>query len=258
MEQKVFYYSDELNDEFSGIKRKKPNLGENFTYIHKDIIWLFFKFIVYRVFVTPFAYFYLKLKFHYKTVNKKVLRGYRRSGYFMYGNHTNVPADAFIPNMLTFPQNSYVVVNSENLAVKGTRNLMMMLGALPIPDSFNGMKNFLDALEKISVKKNAIIIFPEAHIWPYYTKIRPFKSTSFRYPVQFDDPVFCFTTTYQKRKHSKKPKMVVYVDGPFFVNYELAESKRKEDLRDRVYQKMCERSENSNLEIIKYVKKEEQ
>lgn len=257
MQNDVIYFKDELNDEFSGIKRPKANLDENFVYIHKNVFWNILRFFVYRVFLTPFAYFYLKFKFHIKYVNKNVLKGYKHKGYFMYGNHTNVPADAFIPNMLSFPQNCYVVVNSENVAVKGTQNIMMMLGAIPIPDSFNGMKNFIGAIEKRSIQKSMIMIYPEAHIWPYYTKIRPFKSTSFRYPVQFSDPVFCFTTTYQKRKHSKKPRMVIYVDGPFYSDNNIDEFKRKDDLRNKVYETMVERSKNSDCEYIKYVCKED-
>ena len=140
----------------------------------------------------------------------------------MYGNHTNVPADAFIPNMLSFPQNCYVVVNSENVAVKGTQNIMMMLGAIPIPDSFNGMKNFIGAIEKRSVQKSMIMIYPEAHIWPYYTKIRPFIDVSFKYPVSLEIPAFCITNTYVARgKKKDKIKMVTYVDGPFFPNKNL-------------------------------------
>jgi len=252
----TIYYTDELNDEFSGIVREKTSLKEDFVYIHKNIFWRIGAFFVYRVFTFPFAYFYLKFKFHYKLVNKKVMKPYRKKGFFLYGNHTNVPADAFICNMVSFPKRNYVIVNSDNVAVKGTVNLMMMEGALPIPDSFKGMRNFIAAIEKRSVQKNCVTIFPEAHVWPYYTKIRPFKSTSFRYPVQFNDVTFCFTTTYQKRKHGKKPKIVVYVDGPFFVNNDLPNNDRKEDLRNRVYETMCERSKNSNCEFIKYVRKE--
>jgi len=257
MQNRVIYYNDELNDEFSGIKRTKPNLDENFVYIHKNVLWNFCKFVVYRIFLTPFAFLYLKFKFHTKFVNKKILKKFKKKGYFVYGNHTNLPADAFIPNMLSFPQNCYVVVNSENVAVKGTRNIMMMLGAIPIPDNFNGMKHFISAIEKRSIQKSMIVIFPEAHVWPYYTKIRPFKATSFRYPVQFSDPAFCFTTTYQKRKHSKKPKMVVYVDGPFYPDNNVNEFNRKDDLRNKIYETMVERSKNSNYEYIKYIKKED-
>ena len=255
--EKVIYYNDELNDEFSGVKEKDFKLNDDYQYIHKNVLWKIGEFFFYRVIMTPVAFFYLKFKFHFKVINKKVLKGFKKHGIFLYGNHTNVPADAYIPNMVVFPQKCYVIVNSQNVAIKGTRTFMSMVGALPIPDSFKGMRSFIEAVEKRSVQGNAICVYPEAHIWPYYTKIRPFKSASFRYPIQFGDPSFAFTTTYQKRKHSKKPKIVVYVDGPFYGDLNLSEKERKEDLRNRIYNAMVERSKNSNIEVVKYVKKGE-
>ena len=48
--------------------------------------------------------------------------------------------------------------------------------------------------------------------------------------------------------------LFLYVDGPFYPNEELPLKERQQDLRDRVYEKMVERSGNSNIEHIKYVK----
>lgn len=99
----------------------------------------------------------------------------------------------------------------------------------------------------------SIGIYPEAHIWPYYTKIRPFKSVSFKYPVTLDKPSFCITNTYQSYgKNNDKVKIVSYIDGPFFPNKELTLNQAKQELRDQIYNAMCKRSENCNIEVIKY------
>ena len=37
--QKIIYYNDELNDEFSGAEIKPRKIDENYKYIHKNIIW---------------------------------------------------------------------------------------------------------------------------------------------------------------------------------------------------------------------------
>lgn len=100
------------------------------------------------------------------------------------------------------------------------------------------------------------MIYPEAHIWPYYTKIRPFVDTSFHYPIKYGVPAFCFTNTYQKRKGSQKPNMVTYIDGPFFPDASLPVREQKKELRDRIYQTMCERAKNSNAVTIQYIKKD--
>ena len=116
------------------------------------------------------------------------------------------------------------------------------------------MKNFLNYISYRINKNNSITIYPEAHIWPYYTKIRPFKSVSFKYPIKLNKPVFCITNTYQKRSNDKV-KIVSYIDGPFFKNDNLSQKQAQEDLRNRVYEKMVERTKNSNVEVIKYINK---
>ena len=136
-------------------------------------------------------------------------------------------------------------------------NVVEMLGAIPIPGNKEAMKNFLDVI-KLRIKQgNSITIFPEAHIWPYYTKIRPFKNVSFKYPVQLDVPAFCVTNTYQSYgKNKDKVRVVSYIDGPIFPDENCNTMKEKQqNLRDKVYNKMVERSKMSNVEVVKYVKK---
>lgn len=117
------------------------------------------------------------------------------------------------------------------------------------------MKNFLDEIENIIIKKSSITIYPEAHIWPYYTKIRPFKSVSFKYPAKLNKPSFCITNTYQSYgKKNNKIKIVSYIDGPFFINENLTLKEAQQDLRDRIYNCMVERSKANNIEKIKYIK----
>ena len=102
-------------------------------------------------------------------------------------------------------------------------------------------------------KGYSITIFPEAHIWPYYTKIRPFKNVSFKYPIEYNTPVFCVTNTYQKRGKNKV-RITTYIDGPFFIDEKLSKKENQQKLCDEVYNKMVERSKLSNYEYIEYRK----
>ena len=129
-----------------------------------------------------------------------------------------------------------------------------MMGGFPIPSDIKAAKNFLDAMDKLIQKGNVISIYPEAHVWPYYTKIRDFVSTSFKYPVKMNKPSFCVTNTYQK--NGEKVQMVSYVDGPFYPNKNINAKLAQEKLRDEIYNKMIERAKMSNIEVIKYIKKE--
>lgn len=252
----TIYYEDELNDEFSGSKVKPKVISSKYKYIVRNPIYKIFAFIAYRIIATPIAFFY-KLFKGIKIENKKVLKKFKGKGYFVYANHTNRAGDVLMPHMISFPTKTYTVVASENMNIPGLWGATKMLGAMPLPTSLDGTRNFINAIEKRVVQGYPVLIYPEAHIWPYYIGIRPFKSTSFRYPVKFQDATFCYTTTYQRKGNSKKPKIVIYVDGPFYPDKSLSLKEQQEDLRNQVYNCMVERSKNSNFEMIRYERKGE-
>ncbi|MFA7192570.1 MAG: 1-acyl-sn-glycerol-3-phosphate acyltransferase [Bacilli bacterium] len=251
----TIYYQDELNDEFSNAQIKTKEIGMSYKFLHKNPFYNFLSFVWYRLIATPLAFIYLKAKFHLKIENKEVLKKVDKSGFFLYGNHTQEIADAFIPTFVIFPLRAYVIVHPNNVSMPILGKITPHLGALPIPSELKAFKNFYNALEKRILQGHAITVYPEGHIWPYYTKIRPFKATSFAYPIKYGTPVFCFTNTYQKRKHGKKPKIVTYLDGPFYLNQTLDKTMQKQDLRNRVYETMVTRSKKSNFEYIKYIKR---
>ena len=251
-EQKIIYYKDELNDEFSGPKIIPIKIDENYKYKNGKI-WNICSYIIQNFLSMPIKVLYNKLKFRLKYIGKEKIKPYKKQGYFIYANHTQQFADTFIPSVAIYPKRNFLIVNPENISVKPFEKLVEMLGAIPVPGNKTAMKNFLEEIQTKIKNKNTITIYPEAHIWPYYTHIRPFKSVSFKYPVELNAPVFCITNTYQKRGKNKI-KIVSYIDGPFFADKSLSTKEQKESLRNQVYECMVERSKNSNIEKIKYIK----
>lgn len=247
----VYYYTNELEDEFSPSKLSTKVIDKDYRYLDRNKFSYFFW---NRVFAKPVCLISAKLKFHWKIVGREKFKLAKDTGYFIYGNHTQDFFDATMPKMIS-PKDAHVIINPDNLNIKGIGWMIKRLGALPLPSDVASTKNFVSAIDQLIGKKKPILIYPEAHIWPYYTKIRPFKTTSFRYPVKCNVPAFAFTNTYVKRKHGNKPKIITYVDGPFYPNEELPLKEREQDLRDRVYNAMVERSKLSNFEKIKYIKK---
>lgn len=255
--KKVIFYENELNDEFSSAKIKAKKIDKNYKYIHTSFFKKFTHFFWYRIIAFPLAKIYLFFKFRHKIINRKVLKQYKKQGYFLYANHTQPTADALIPTMVAFSKQVYVIVHPNNVSMPILGKITPSLGALPLPDDLEASRNFIKAIDTRIKEKKVIMIYPEAHIWPYYTKIRNFADTSFRYPIKYQAPTFCFTNTYQKRKHSSKVKLITYVDGPFFPNTKLDEIAQKEDLRNQVYSAMVKRSKLSTYEKIIYKKKED-
>lgn len=254
MKQKIIYYNDELNDEFSGSNINPRKIDEKYKYIHKNPFWLIIS-SLFRIIFFPLQIIYIKIKFRIKYIGKEKLKKYKNLGYFVYVNHTQVFADTSIPSIPIFPKKNYFIVNPENVSIPFFGNGTQMLGAIPIPSNKRAMKNFLNCIGYVIKKNNAITIYPEAHIWPYYTKIRPFKAVSFKYPINLNVPAFCMTNTYVKREKSNKINIITYIDGPFFPNKNLNKHEQKEDLRYKIYEQMKKRSENNNIEYIKYILK---
>lgn len=252
--KRTYYYSDELNDDFAGTNIKRKDLPVDYPYFSRNPVRKFFSFVLYRLIVTPIVFLYQKIVFHETFKNKKVLKKYRKNGYFLYANHTSSVSDAFTPTLTTFPKKAYILVNPDGVSIPVIGRLAEMAGGVPLPTNRRGMRNFHDAVLEHARRKHCVVIYPEAHIWPYYTKIRPFKDVSFRYPAEADKPVFCFTTTFQKRKFLNFPKITVYVDGPFFPDKTLTPKENQKYLRDLVYDAMTERCKLSTYEHREYVK----
>ncbi len=251
--EKVYYYSDELNDDFAGTDITRRELPADYEYLNKGFLRRFLRGIIYHGVVKPASFVYTRLIKRVSYVGKKKMKGYKKGGAFIYGNHTSMLLDAINPTYLAFPRSADIIINADAVSIKGIGWLVKLIGGIPIPQGFHAMARFTAALEEAIHKKHWIAIYPEAHIWHYYTKIRPFAATSFAYPVRLGTPVFCYTMTYHKRKRSKYPKRVVYVDGPFFADGSLPPKAAAKKLRDEVYNAMCARAETSDCEYIKYV-----
>lgn len=195
--KKVIYYKDELNDEFSEAVITPKRIDEKYKYEH-NFLWEICSYLIQNVFSMPIKVGYEKIKFSLKYVGKEKFKKCKKQGYFIYANHTQAFADTFIPSVGNYPKRNFLIVNPANVSIKGAGHLIEMLGAIPTPDNKTAMKNFLEMIKKRIKNKNSITIYPEAHIWPYCTKIRNFKDVSFKYPVELQVPSFCMTNTYKK------------------------------------------------------------
>ncbi|MBR4017765.1 MAG: hypothetical protein IKK11_08125, partial [Oscillospiraceae bacterium] len=103
----------------------------------------------------------------------------------------------------------------------------------------------------------AVIVYPEAHVWPYYTGVRPFDYQPFVYLSKQKKPMFVLTNCYQKRRFGKRPQIVTYADGPFYPRQDISGIEAAKELRDIAYETMSNRTrEHSTCEYIQYIKQE--
>lgn len=237
MAKKVIYYEDALNDDFAGNGIEPKPVPADFPFVLRGPFWRVLEFLIYRVIATPLVFLIGKVGFGLKVKNRKALKPLRGTGFFLYGNHTQTMMDAYTPTLAVFPQHAHIVTGPAAVSVKGIRRIVQLLGAIPLPGSMNGYRPFLDALHKRLAQKRVVTIYPEAHIWPWYTGIRPFPDSSFAYPVRENKPVIAFVTTFRKRRVFKNfwPCLTVTLSEPFYPDISLSPREAKKRLRDEVY-----------------------
>ena len=252
---KIYYKTEQ--DEILPFKNRKIKIDENYKYISKNPLSNLSSFLTYRFLATPYAFISFKILKNIKFHNTHLLKSHKKGGYFIYANHTNQFCDGFCPALICFPKKPYIIVDSSNISIPIIGRFNKMWGAIPLPDNIKATKNFYHAIENVLKNNNPVLIYPEAHLWPYYTKIRSFANSSFRYPVMFNKPVFTFTTVYTKKLNSKKPKIEIYVDGPFYPNTNLNEKEAQQELHDKVFETLNMRASLSNYEYVNYIKRSE-
>ena len=252
--KKIVYYTNELTDEVVNFNVKAKTIDKHFNYSNNNIFLKILRFLIIRIIVLPFVLAYYKLIKRVKIHNIHLIKQFKEKGFFIYSNHTNQYGDAFLPTLICLPRSIKIIVNPDNISIPVLGQIIKLCGAIPIPNTIEASKNFYAEITS-SIKNHPIIIFPEAHLWPYYTKIRPFSAVSFRYPIKYNKPIFVFTTVYKLRKPNKKPKIEIYIDGPIYPNQTLHTKQAQYELRDTAYSIMKNRSKNSNYEYIKYVKR---
>ncbi|MBE6623470.1 MAG: 1-acyl-sn-glycerol-3-phosphate acyltransferase [Ruminococcaceae bacterium] len=250
--RKTRYYSSFLDD-FEKSADQNFKLPDDYKYIKTSFLSRIISEIIYGTAVV-FGGIYCKVFLHMKIKGRKNLKGIK-SGFFIYGNHTQPVGDVFIPALCVLPKRIYTVVSPANYGIPVIGKILPYLGALPVAGSFSGIKKLNDAIGTRLEQKHPVVIYPEAHVWEYYTGIRPFPETSFRFPVKFNKPSFAMTVTYRKGKVFKKPVMEVFLDGPFYPEGNNIKEKT-EDLHGKVISAMKDRSKNSNYCYITYEKTE--
>ncbi len=246
---KVYYYQSETDDLVTS-KNQNYQIKDDYIWIHTNLFYRLLSNILYGIIIiVSFVYCKLILRVHIE--GREKLKGYK--AYFIYGNHTQTVMDPLLPLLVNLPHKTNFIAAPANLGIPIIGKILPMAGALVIPGKVKDFSKLKEAVNYYN-QKNCIMIYPEAHVWPYYTKIRPFSSASFHYPVENNKPVFVQTTTYQLINGKKKK--IVYIDGPIMPQENLTKKENIKYLRDEVFNLMSQRAALSNWEEVQYIRKD--
>lgn len=232
-----YYYYDELNDDFANNGMEGGKTPSDYEYLPTNILYRFFKPIVYYIVIWLFMIVAKTRGLGIYGERAYARRKNQEYGFFIYGNHTSFLNDAVSGPLSALPRQTYTIVNPDAISITGIRTLVRFMGALPTPNSFSMYTKLLYAIDRLYYKGCAIAIYPEAHIWPKYNKIRRFSPVSFKYPAKLGAPCYSKTTVYKRHKNGKITTEV-YIDGPFYPDMSLPFKQRQIELCNKIYSQM--------------------
>ena len=259
--KRVIRWSDPCSDDFADNGITRSRVGEDFIFVHKSPLWRAAEFLAYYAVALPAVWIMLKAGCGLRVKNRKAIRGAGKGGYFLYGNHTSF-SDAYLAPVVSFPKKAFIIANPDAVSIPGIRSLVQMLGCIPIPTERRAMPGFTEAVYERIREGHCVTIYPEAHIWPCYTGIRPFNANSFHYQAKLGVPGVPMTVTYRNRKlfgliKLNRPGMTLHIGEPVFPDMELPERERRQKLRDEVYAQMKAVSDGEEqYEHIIYIERE--
>lgn len=253
--KKVYKYKS-FDDDVVTNSGQQYELPDNYRHI-RDRRWERILSTVLCGLFRVFSRLWLRFGLHARFVGReKLLTIPRGKGFFVYGNHTQELGDPMIAIALGLPpvgRRVSALCSPANLGIPLLGPLLPYIGAIPIAPGREGMLHTEQAISWCTEHARPVVIFPEAHVWPWYTEIRPFTSSSFHYPVKERLPVFSMTVTYGKNRFGHRPKTTIYIDGPWFPDAALTEKEQKTQLWKSVRQTMLQRAENSTYSYVEYI-----
>ena len=259
--ERVFYYTSEEDDPIKTNEQEKKQevrLPDGYEFIPRNPLVRLYSAILFRIFWF-FGQWYEKRYWQTKFYGRDKLKKARGKGYIIYANHTNPFHDVFGP-AIAADRRIFTIISPVNLKIPGIGKILPYIGGLPLGKTRDEKLAFNNAVDKRLAQKKAIVIYPEAHVWPYATKIRKFPAggRSFKYAVRNNVPVYSMTTTYHKRKNRKKgdlPRMDIYLDGPFYPDTNASNEAKQDNLAEKIYHSMVKYSKKNTYEYFKYIKK---
>ncbi len=161
-------------------------------------------------------------------------------------NHVH-PMDCTMNGLINFPERTYFPTLATNFKIPFIRHLIRVLYAIPIPKKTAQIEKFFEQIKKALAEGKTIHMYPEAALWPYYEKIRPFKKGAFKMAAEAGCPIVPILYTFEEPDgifalYKKKKCIHAKVLEPVYPNLNLSKNEIAEDLQRRVmeeYNKYC-------------------
>ncbi len=191
------------NEDIIHINEPLPlNIDEKYQYIKEGKLFTFFSNLLYYGVAFPVLTILNKIIYDLKIEGKENIRDLQK-GAISVSNHVLV-LDCTMIGLAFGLRKVYFTTRKESFKIPVVRKLIKLLRAVPIPTEMNNKECFIKQLDDALQKGRIIHFYPEKALWPYYEKIRNFKSGAFNFAIRNNVPVIPIVITFRNPKGIRK------------------------------------------------------
>ncbi len=214
----IDYPEDAPQTHIVKMKHRKHHkvVDEKYNYARKKNIFYHLGAFLLRLLAWFALPIWAKLFTHYKINGKKNLKRVKHTGVLITCNHVHLTdAPLMATRLFGIKRKVRFVMLSESRDIPVAGPLLEALGGVPLGDTINGMKHLNGYINILLKRKKPVLIFPEASLWPYYRKIRPFSRGTFLFAEQSGAPILPVIITFRTRRNGKQ-KMIINILKPIY------------------------------------------
>ena len=217
------------------------NLDSNYKYINDGKIFSFFSNLLYYGLAFPVLTVLNKIVYDLKIEGKENIKNLK-TGAISISNHVLILDCSMVGLAFGFKK-VYFTTREGSFKIPFVRKLIKLLRAVPIPTKLKDEEYFIKGINKALQDGKIIHFYPEKALWPYYEKIRNFKSGAFNFAIKNDVPVIPIVIKFRNPKgirqiFKKKKDVTLKILEP--IKFEVKDNKKEsiENLKNQVFKIM--------------------
>ena len=220
----------------------KFEITDDFDYVNDNFLFNIFSNLLYII-AYPLLIIINKSFFGFKIEGKENLEDVD-TGKVTVSNHVH-PMDCTMVGLANAPQKTFFTSLETNFKIPVVRKIIKLLNAIPIPQNIQYTRDFMNSIDELLKDNKTIHFYPEGSLWPYHDKIRHFKNGAFDFAVRNNVPVVPMVFKFNKSKKinnliKTRTTITLVIQKPIYPNKLLAKKDAIIDLKERVYNSMCD------------------
>lgn len=219
----------------------KFEIDENFNFVNNSFLFNTFSNLLYMI-AYPLLHFITKFFYGFKIEGKENIENIT-TGKVTVSNHVH-PLDCTMVGLANAPKKTFYTSLETNFKIPIVRRIIKLLNTVPIPQNIKYKKAFMDSIDELLKNNKTVHFYPEGSLWPRYDKIRHFKNGAFDFAVRNNVPIVPMVIKFNKPKKinnfiKTRSTITLVIQKPIYPNRLLRKKEAITDLKERVYQSMC-------------------